>query len=136
MRSASYTQWLMPIYEYKCKKGHIFEVTQRMADDPITVCETCGATVSRVFHPIAIHFKGSGFHNTDYGTKKRNREMKESADKGADANDAKVKSSSADKAEKKSDSSSTSSTSSDSSGSSSSKSKDSPSDGPPKKPSK
>lgn len=125
----------MPIYEYKCDKGHAFEVTQRMADDPITVCATCGAPVQRVFHPIAVHFKGSGFHNTDYGTKKRNREMKESAEKGADANDAKVKASSAEKSEKKTESSVAASDSSSSTGSSSS-SKDSSSGGSSKKPSK
>jgi putative FmdB family regulatory protein len=67
----------MPIYEYKCEKGHVFEVMQRMADDPVVTCETCEAPVERVFHPIAVHFKGSGFYNTDYGTKKRSREKQE-----------------------------------------------------------
>ena len=67
----------MPIYEYRCKKGHQFEVMQRISDDPVTKCEVCGAEVQRVFHPIAVHFKGSGFYNTDYGTRKRSREMKE-----------------------------------------------------------
>lgn len=67
----------MPIYEYRCKKGHQFEVMQRFSDDPVEKCEVCGATVQRVFHPIAVHFKGSGFYNTDYGTRKRSREMKE-----------------------------------------------------------
>jgi putative FmdB family regulatory protein len=69
----------MPIYEYRCKKGHQFEVMQRISDDPVTTCEVCGAPVQRVFHPVAVHFKGSGFYNTDYGTRKRSREMKESA---------------------------------------------------------
>jgi putative FmdB family regulatory protein len=67
----------MPIYEFRCKKGHNFEVLQRMTDDPVTSCQVCGAPVERVFHPIAVHFKGSGFYNTDYGTRKRSREMKE-----------------------------------------------------------
>ncbi len=67
----------MPIYEYRCNKGHQFEVMQRISDDPVTKCEVCGAPVQRVFHPIAVHFKGSGFYNTDYGTRKRSREMKE-----------------------------------------------------------
>ncbi len=62
----------MPIYEYRCNDcGRNFEVFQRMADDPVTVCEECGGTVSRVLYAPAIHFKGSGFHNTDYGTKRR-----------------------------------------------------------------
>jgi putative FmdB family regulatory protein len=61
----------MPIYEYRCEKGHTFEVLQRMSDDPIDKCEVCGAPVQRVFHPVAVHFKGSGFYNTDYGKQKR-----------------------------------------------------------------
>jgi len=64
----------MPIYEYRCEQGHTFEVMQRMSDDPVEICETCEAPVSRVFHPVAVHFKGSGFYNTDYGTRKRARE--------------------------------------------------------------
>ena len=63
----------MPIYEYRCKKGHTFEVMQRMSDDPVSTCEVCGTPVQQVFHPIAVHFKGSGFYNTDYGTRKRSR---------------------------------------------------------------
>jgi putative FmdB family regulatory protein len=65
---------VMPIYEYRCKNGHTFEVMQRMSDPPVTECEVDGAPVQRVFHPVAVHFKGSGFYNTDYGTRKRSRE--------------------------------------------------------------
>jgi putative FmdB family regulatory protein len=64
----------MPIYEYRCEQGHTFEVMQRMSDDPVETCETCEAPVARVFRPVAVHFKGSGFYNTDYGTRKRARE--------------------------------------------------------------
>jgi putative FmdB family regulatory protein len=60
----------MPIYEYKCANGHVFDVIQRMSDEPLTECQECGAPAERVLHPVAIHFKGSGFHNTDYGKKK------------------------------------------------------------------
>jgi putative FmdB family regulatory protein len=60
----------MPIYEYRCERGHTFEAIQRMTDDPLTSCSTCEAPVQRVFHPVAVHFKGSGFYNTDYGKKK------------------------------------------------------------------
>ena len=81
----------MPIYEYRCTNGHQFEVSQAMADDPITSCQECGAPVERVFHPIAVHFKGSGFYNTDYGTSKRNREQEASAKSGGDKPDAKGK---------------------------------------------
>jgi putative FmdB family regulatory protein len=73
----------MPIYEYRCQRGHTFEVLQRMSDDPIVSCETCEAPVERVFHPVAVHFKGSGFYNTDYGTRRRSRELKESAEGGS-----------------------------------------------------
>jgi putative FmdB family regulatory protein len=59
----------MPIYEYRCENGHTFEVVQRMADDPVETCEVCGAPVERVFHPVAVHFKGSGFYTTDYKSK-------------------------------------------------------------------
>jgi predicted nucleic acid-binding Zn ribbon protein len=51
-----------------------------MTDDPVATCQTCDAPVERVFHPVAVHFKGSGFYNTDYGTRKRSREAKESKD--------------------------------------------------------
>jgi putative FmdB family regulatory protein len=79
----------VPTYEYRCKNGHQFEVVQSMADDPIAVCEVCGAPVERVFHPVAVHFKGSGFYTTDYGknrgaasgsdsSKKESKEPKES----------------------------------------------------------
>jgi putative FmdB family regulatory protein len=61
----------MPIYEYRCERGHTFEVMQRMSEDPLTNCTTCDASVQRVFHPVAVHFKGSGFYTTDYGSKKR-----------------------------------------------------------------
>jgi putative FmdB family regulatory protein len=60
----------MPIYEYKCENGHVFDAIQKMTDEPLTECEVCGAPASRVLTPPAIHFKGSGFHNTDYGTKR------------------------------------------------------------------
>ena len=60
----------MPIYEYRCENGHNFEVIQAMSDDPVEACEVCGAPVERVFHPVAVHFKGSGFYSTDYAGKK------------------------------------------------------------------
>lgn len=95
----------MPIYEYKCAKGHVFEVMQRMTDDPVEACERCGQPVQRVFHPVAVHFKGSGFYNTDYGTKRRAKEMESSAMDGADKTESKAK----EKKEAKPASSSTSS---------------------------
>jgi len=98
----------MPIYEYRCENGHTFEVLQKMTDDPVSVCSTCEAPVQRVFHPVAVHFKGKGFYNTDYGTKRRNRELERSGKSGSDSSDS---------------SSSSSSSSSDSSSSGDSKAK-------------
>jgi len=58
----------VPIYEYRCDDcGVTVEVLQRMSDDPLETCEQCGGHLSRVLHPVAIHFKGSGFYTTDYG---------------------------------------------------------------------
>jgi putative FmdB family regulatory protein len=65
----------VPIYEYKCPKGHVFEVFQKMTDDPPTKCEICGeGPLERVLYPVAVHFKGSGFYSTDYGRGGRKRE--------------------------------------------------------------
>ena len=113
----------MPIYEYRCDHGHLFEVTQRMSDGPVTACVTCEAPVQRVYSPVAVHFKGSGFYNTDYGTAKRKRETDASAKAGADSNDAKQKDKQKDKKESTSSDSASKPSSSDSgksSGSSSS----------------
>jgi putative FmdB family regulatory protein len=99
----------MPIYEYRRPNGTTFEVMQRMTDDPLTHDPETGVPVERVFHPVAVHFKGKGFYNTDYGTKRRNRELRESAESGADKHDAKQAEKKAEKA--KSDASSSSSSS-------------------------
>ena len=65
----------MPIYEYKCPQGHVFELFQRMSDSPPAACEICGeGPVERVLYPVAVHFKGSGFYSTDYGRGGRKRE--------------------------------------------------------------
>jgi putative FmdB family regulatory protein len=84
----------MPIYEYRCERGHQFEVMQKMTDDPVLSCTRCEAPVQRVFHPVAVHFKGKGFYNTDYGTRRRNRELERSGKDGADKTESKSKDSS------------------------------------------
>jgi putative FmdB family regulatory protein len=106
--SRLYSAAAMPIYEYRCENGHLFEVMQKITEDPVTVCGECGASVQRVFHPIAVHFKGSGFYNTDYGTAKRKREDAKSAaaksESSSSSPDAKPKESKSDaKPAKKSD---------------------------------
>jgi putative FmdB family regulatory protein len=88
----------MPIYEYRCPNGHLFELIQRMDDAQPKVCEVCGeGPVERVLYPVAVHFKGSGFYTTDYGRGKRKRD--ESTD-GAKA-DSDKKESKPEKKEKK-----------------------------------
>jgi putative FmdB family regulatory protein len=99
----------MPIYEYRCERGHQFEVMQKMTDDPVLSCTRCEAPVQRVFHPVAVHFKGKGFYNTDYGTRRRNRELERSGKDGSDKTESKSKessssSSSSSSSEKKSES--------------------------------
>ncbi len=79
----------MPIYEYRRPDGSTFELVQRMSEDSLTTDPETGAPVQRVFHSPALHFKGKGFYNTDYGTKNRQREMEKSAKEGADKTDAK-----------------------------------------------
>jgi putative FmdB family regulatory protein len=89
----------LPVYEYKCPNGHLFEVIHGMNDPSPTACEVCGeGPLQRVLHPVAVHYKGSGFYSTDYGRKTK----KEAAKDGGSA-----------------DSSSSPSTSSDSGGTSS-----------------
>jgi putative FmdB family regulatory protein len=62
----------MPIYEYKCPNGHLFEVFHGMTEPGPDVCEVCGASpLVRVLHPVAVHYKGSGFYTTDYGRKSK-----------------------------------------------------------------
>jgi putative FmdB family regulatory protein len=95
----------MPIYEYKCENGHVFEAIQRMADEPLTECQECGAPAVRVLTPPAIHFKGSGFHNTDYGKRKGggNGGSEGSSEKSSDSGSSESKSDSG-KSESKSES--------------------------------
>ena len=65
----------MPIYEYRCPNGHVFELLQRMGEPAPEVCEVCGeGPVERVLYPVAVHFKGSGFYTTDYGRGSRKKE--------------------------------------------------------------
>jgi putative FmdB family regulatory protein len=75
----------MPVYEYRCLNGHTFEVIQSMSDDPIETCEVCGAPVERVFHPVAVHFKGSGFYSTDYAGKAKVEAGKDSDSGSSDS---------------------------------------------------
>ena len=56
----------MPTYTYQCDScGHGFEAVQRFADDPLTECPECGASIRRVIQPVGVVFKGSGWYITD-----------------------------------------------------------------------
>jgi len=96
----------MPIYEYKCENGHVFDVIQKMADEPLRECQECGAPAARVLSAPAIHFKGSGFHNTDYGTRKSggNGGSDSGGDSGGSGSSESKSDSSSGKSESKSDS--------------------------------
>ena len=64
----------MPIYEYRRPDGTTFEIQQSFSDETLTHDPETGVEVKRVLHAPAVHFKGKGFYNTDYGTRKRQRE--------------------------------------------------------------
>jgi putative FmdB family regulatory protein len=64
----------MPIYEYRRPDGTTFEIQQSFSDDALEVDPESGVPVQRVLHAPAVHFKGKGFYNTDYGTRNRQRE--------------------------------------------------------------
>jgi predicted nucleic acid-binding Zn ribbon protein len=70
----------MPIYEYRRPDGTTFELQQSFSEDALTVDPDTGVPVERVLHPPAVHFKGKGFYNTDYGTRKRQRETAAAAE--------------------------------------------------------
>jgi putative FmdB family regulatory protein len=104
----------MPIYEYRRPDGTTFEILQSITAEPLTEDPETGVPVERVLHAPAVHFKGSGFYNTDYGTKKRARETKESGEKGASSSSDSGSSSSSDTSSSSSKSESTASSSSSS----------------------
>jgi putative FmdB family regulatory protein len=71
----------VPIYEYRCPNGHVFELFQRMDDAPPETCPTCGAgPLEKVLYPVAVHFKGSGFYSTDYGRSRKTAKEGEGGD--------------------------------------------------------
>jgi putative FmdB family regulatory protein len=111
----------MPIYEYRRPDGTTFELQQSFSDESLTVDPDTGVPVERVLHAPAVHFKGKGFYNTDYGTRNRQRETAAAAEKSS----SEKKSSSSEKSSgEKSSSDGSASASSASSSSSSSTSSD------------
>ena len=60
----------MPLYDYKCGKcGHVFEVMQKIAEEPLKYCPQCKGPIKRLISAAGIIFKGAGFHVNDYGKK-------------------------------------------------------------------
>src|ERR1700704_2977460 len=114
----------MPIYEYRRPDGTTFELQQSFSEDALTVDPDTGVPVQRVLHAPAVHFKGKGFYNTDYGTRSRNRETAAAAEKSSSEKSTSEKPSS----EKSSESSSSTDSSSSSSSSSSEKKSEKPAD--------
>ena len=102
----------VPFYEYRRPDGTTFEVMQKMSDDPLTHDPETGVPVERVFSPIAIHFKGKGFYNTDYG--KKSRGASKDGDGGSKEKEPAKAASSESKSESTSSSSASASTSSSS----------------------
>ena len=87
----------MPIYEYHCEKCGEFEVTQRITDTPLKRCPTCKSRVKKLISNTSFQLKGSGWYQTDYGSKK-------SPDKSLEKGAAKIDATSDTKSDSKSDS--------------------------------
>jgi putative FmdB family regulatory protein len=103
----------MPIYEYKCPNGHLLEVFHGMTEPGPDRCEICSASpLQRVLHPVAVHYKGSGFYSTDYGRGSR-KSGKDSGSGDSSSSSSESGSSSSDSSSSSSDSGSSGTTSSD-----------------------
>jgi putative FmdB family regulatory protein len=113
----------VPTYQYTCTDcGEPVEAVQKFTDDPLTVCAVCGGRLRKVFSPVGIVFKGSGFYRTDSRNSsvaadakkdKQDKQPAESAKSGESSNGSAGKADKADKtAAKKSEPVSTSSKSS------------------------
>ncbi len=82
----------MPTYEYACTScEERIEVFQAFSDDPLEKCEKCGGKLRRVFHPVGVMFKGSGFYSTDAkkGKSKTRDGATKSSEKSSSASDSK-----------------------------------------------
>lgn len=76
----------MPLYEYRCRDcGHQFEIQQLLSDDALTECPACSGDLRKVFSPVGIAFKGSGFYKTDSRTSSGTGTGSTGADSGSDS---------------------------------------------------
>lgn len=80
----------MPIYEYRRPDGTTFELQQSFSEEALVVDPDTGVPVERVLYPPAVHFKGKGFYNTDYGTRNRQRENAAAGEKASSSDGAKA----------------------------------------------
>ena len=88
----------MPTYEYACAEcGERLEAVQKFSDDPLTVCPACGGRLRKVFSPVGIVFKGSGFYRTDSRVSANGAKDKQLNGSSSDSSSASEKSAGADK---------------------------------------
>ena len=78
----------MPLYDYKCENGHVFEEMQSFSSDPVATCGDCGTSATRMLSIPMVLYKGSGFYTTDYGrngsaSRSKTGSNSESSDSGA-----------------------------------------------------
>ena len=87
----------MPTYEYACAEcGERLEAVQKFSDDPLTVCPACGGRLRKVFSPVGIVFKGSGFYRTDSRVSANGAKDKQLNGSSSDSSSASEKSAGAD----------------------------------------
>ena len=77
----------MPIYEYQCSKCGVFEVTQRITEDPLKKCPSCRAKVIKLISNTSFQLKGTGWYVTDYGRGKGSNGDKQDTNGGKDSTD-------------------------------------------------
>ena len=82
----------MPLYDYKCKNGHVFEVMQSFSSEPVATCGDCGTSGTRQLSVPMVLYKGSGFYTTDYGRNGSGSRSKSSSDGESSDSDSKTKS--------------------------------------------
>ena len=76
----------MPAYDYKCEKcGHVFEIIQKITEEPLKYCPNCKGPIKRLISAAGIVFKGSGFHVTDYGKSGKKSDHKSTSSKDTKA---------------------------------------------------
>jgi putative FmdB family regulatory protein len=92
----------MPTYEYACKAcGEHLEVVQSFRDDPLKECPNCGGDLRKVFAPIGIAFKGSGFYKTDSRPAPKEKEKTASSSSSESSKSSESKSESSGKSDSK-----------------------------------